>query len=160
MCEELKEVAGSSHSSALSAAQCLSLRAQPGEQTLFLGFRTEARTAGVGSVSQMYIVRRSGTRRRSQSHCARAGAMRSRSWEKEPGLSCPPSGLLWVPSTSWLGEACDPGSLWAQHTAGERRTGRWRAALGAGLPLLFCLQSLCNAKTLGKEAEEWPAWPF
>nr|BAE34582.1 unnamed protein product [Mus musculus] len=52
---ELKEAAGSSHGSALSTAQCLSLRAQPGEQNLYL---TKVRIAGAESTGQMHILTR------------------------------------------------------------------------------------------------------
>lgn len=108
---EPEEAAGSSHSTALSAAQCLSHRAQLGKQNLFLGFSTEAKRAG-GKGDLLCAVKR-------PYHCrpgplGRTQAMRSQRGEEERGLFPLPSGFLWVPSTSWLQpEASYPGRLWA-----------------------------------------------
>lgn len=115
-------------------------------------------------MGQMYILTRPRNYRpeplrRSQSR------EESESGEKELGLFLQPSGLLWVLPTSWLQpeEASQPGNLlWAQQAAGgEEERAKEEQLWGRATSCCSVFgerQLLCNAKTLGKEAEEWPAW--
>lgn len=88
--------------------------------------------------------------------------MRSQRGEKELGLFLLPYRFLWVPPTSWLQpEANYPGNMQAQLPAcGRRKQGR-----AAEHPCGRCMPWAVSAEpgsveTLGKEAEEWPAWVF
>lgn len=125
---EPKELAGRSHSTALSAAQC-----SPGRQNSFLLFSAETRrTEGLGIMAQLCNVERPcnyrpGSLRRTQSH--EESERRERSWPLDFCECLPLAGSSQKPATL--------GACWfsSQHAAWESRGGLMDSSLVAGVPL-------------------------